>query len=198
MASRWSRAVVPCRGPARLRRLAGDRFGGVMVEFAFAMPVLIALTMGGFEFARFALLNQKMERATGFVADLVSRAEALEAGDFTDYFAAAGQIGLPFDLFAGGNVIVTSVTGDTDGPEVLWQQVGAGHVTEASRVGVPGETANLPSGFDVDEGEGLIVTEVYFDFEPLVLPVLMPARRLYFQAIYRPRTTAILAMQAEE
>lgn len=169
-----------------------------MVEFAFAMPVLIALVMGGFEFARFALLNQKMERATGFVADLVSRADALEAGDFTDYFAAAGQIGLPYDLFNDGNMIVTSVTGESSGPEVLWQQVGAGAVTEPSRIGAPGEAATLPNGFQVDEGEGLIVTEVYFDFEPLVLPALMPARRLYFQAIYRPRTTAILAMQAEE
>lgn len=171
--------------------------GGAMLEFAFAMPILVGLMMGGFEFARFALVNQKMERVTGFVGDFVARAEALDESDFDDYFAAAGQIGVPFDLFADGNIVVTSVTGEAGGPEVLWQQVGAGAVSEASEVGLPGDPAVLPAGFNVDEGEGLVVTEVWFDFEPMMLPGLIPARRLYYQAIYRPRTTAILAMSQE-
>ncbi|MDA0787804.1 MAG: TadE/TadG family type IV pilus assembly protein [Proteobacteria bacterium] len=168
-----------------------------MLEFAFAMPVLIGLLMGGVEFARFALVNQKMERVTSFVGDFVARAEALDEADFDDYFAAADQLGRPFDLFGGGNIIVTSVTGEDTGPEVLWQQIGTGHVTAPSLVGLPGEPAVLPLNFNVDEGEGLVVTEVYFDYEPFLLPLMIPAQRLYYQSIYRPRTTAILAMAAE-
>lgn len=182
---------------ARNQSLIGDLRGGVMLEFAFAMPVLIGLLMGGFEFARFALINQKMERVTSFVGDFVARAEALDENDFDDYFAAAAQIGVPFDLFGDGNIIITSVTGETGGPEVLWQQVGAGAVVEASKVGAPGEAAGLPAGFNVDEGDGLVISEVYYDFEPLMLASLVPPHRLYFQAIYRPRTTAILAMSQE-
>lgn len=182
---------------ARFQRLTDDRRGGAMLEFAFAMPVLIGLLMGGVEFARFALVNQKMERVTSFVGDFVARAEALDAADFGDYFAAANQLGAPFDLFQDGNIMVTSVTGEDTGPEVLWQQVGAGSVIEESEVGAPGDPAVLPEDFNVDEGEGLVVTEVWFDFEPLMLPGLVPSRRLYYQAIYRPRNTAILAMQAE-
>jgi len=174
-----------------------DRRGGVMLEFAFAMPILVGLLMGGVEFARFALVNQKMERVTSFVGDFVARAEALDEADFDDYFAAADQIGRPFDLFDEGNIIVTSVTGEASGPEVLWQQIGTGNITEPSQVGVPGDPAVLPLNFNVDEGEGLVVTEVYFDYEPLLLPLMIPAQRLYYQAIYRPRTTAILAMAAE-
>ena len=174
-----------------------DRRGGVMLEFAFAMPILVGLLMGGVEFARFALVNQKMERVTSFVGDFVARAEALDEADFDDYFAAADQIGRPFDLFDEGNIIVTSVTGEASGPEVLWQQIGTGNITEPSQVGVPGDPAVLPLNFNVDEGEGLVVTEVYFDYEPLLLPLMIPAQRLYYQAIYRPRTTAILAMAAD-
>ena len=174
-----------------------DRRGGVMLEFAFAMPILVGLLMGGVEFARFALVNQKMERVTSFVGDFVARAGALDEADFDDYFAAADQLGRPFDLFDAGNIIVTSVTGEDTGPEVLWQQIGAGHVTEPSLVGVPGDPAVLPLNFNVDEGEGLVITEVYFDYEPFLLPLMIPAQRLYYQAIYRPRTTAILAMQAD-
>ena len=55
-----------------------DVRGGVMLEFAFAMPILVGLLMGGVEFARFALVNQKMERVTSFVGDFVARAEALD------------------------------------------------------------------------------------------------------------------------
>ncbi|MBT3400017.1 MAG: hypothetical protein HN420_08515, partial [Rhodospirillaceae bacterium] len=113
------------------------------------------------------------------------------------YFAAADQLGQPFDLFDAGNIIVTSVIGEATGPEILWQQIGAGHVTEPSLVGLPGDAAVLPLNFNVDEGEGLVVTEVYFDYEPFLLPIMIPAQRLYYQAIYRPRTTAILAMAAE-
>jgi len=180
-----------------LQRLGRNSNGGAMLEFAFAMPILIGLVMGGVEFARFALVNQKMERVTSFVGDFVARAEALDEADFGDYFAAAQQLGVPFDLFSDGNIIVTSVTGQSSGPEVLWQQIGAGSVTQASKIGAPGDAATLPENFNVDEGEGLVITEVYFDFEPLLLPGLISAHRLYYQAIYRPRRTAILALQQE-
>ena len=42
-----------------------------------------------------------------------------------------------------------------------------------------------------------MITEVYFDFQPVLLASLIPARRLYYQPVYRPRRTAILALQAE-
>ncbi len=171
---------------ALIQRFIRNSHGGAMLEFAFAMPVILGILMGGFEFARFALVKQKMERVTTFVGDLVARAEALDEGDSDDYFAAAGQLGVPFDLFADGNIIVTPVTGEDTGPEVLWQQVGA-----------PGDSAVLPPSFNVDEGEGLVITEFYFDFQPVLLASLIPARRLYYQSVYRPRRTAILALQAE-
>ena len=104
---------------------------------------------------------------------------------------------MPFDLFGDSNIIITSVTGEPGGPEVLWQQVGTGAVSQASQVGAPGDSAVLPAGFKVDEGEGLVVSEVYYDFEPLMLASLIAPHRLYYQAIYRPRTTAILAMTQE-
>jgi len=68
---------------------------------------------------------------------------------------------------------------------------------QTSQVGAPGDPAVLPAGFNVDEGEGLEVSEVYYDFEPLMLASLIAPHRLYYQAIYRPRTTAILAMTQE-
>lgn len=178
-----------------MRRLAGDRRGAILVEFAFTLPIITALVLGGVEFARYAMINQKMDRVTGFIGDLVARAESLEAADFNDYFAAAEQLSLPFDLMAGGNIIVSSVTGETGGAEVLWQQIGPGAVSEVSAVGMPGSTANLPSGFVLEENENIVITEVFFDFEPLFLPpAFVHGGRLRYQSVFRPRTTAVLAM----
>lgn len=178
-----------------LRRFGGDRRGAILVEFAFTLPIVTALVMGGVEFARYAMITQKMDRVTGFVGDLVARAESLEAADFIDYFAAAEQLAIPFDLMAGGNIIVTSVTGESGGPEVLWQQIGPGAVSEASSVGTPGGTATLPNGFILEEDENIVITEVFFDFEPLFLPpAFVHGGRLYYQSVFRPRTTAVLAM----
>jgi hypothetical protein len=179
-----------------IRRLAGDRKGSVLVEFAFMLPIISTLVLGGVEFARYAMVNQKMDRVVGFVGDLVARAESLEASDFTDYFAAAEQLSLPFDLLGGGNVIVSSVTGESGGPQVLWQQIGPGAVAQASGVGVPGGPATLPSGFVLGVDENIVITEVFFDFEPLFLPpAFVTAGRLHYQSVFRPRTTAVLAMQ---
>ena len=179
-----------------LRRFAGDRRGNVMIEFAFMLPVISSLVLGGVEFARYAMINQKMDRVSGFVGDLVARAESLEASDFVDYFAAAEQLSLPFDLLAEGNIIVSSITGETGGPEVLWQQVGPGAVSQASTVGAPGGPATLPAGFVLDVNENIVVTEVYYDFVPLFLPpAFVTGGRLHYQSVFRPRTTAVLAMQ---
>lgn len=177
------------------RRLADDTRGMVLLEFAFMLPIISTLVLGGVEFTRYALINQKMDRVTGFVGDLVARAESLSAADFSDYFAAAEQLAIPYDLMAGGNIIVSSVTGESGGPEVLWQQIGPGAVHEASTVGVPGGSATLPPGFVLDQGENIVITEVYFDFEPLFLPpAFVHAGRLYYRSVFRPRTTAVLAM----
>ena len=62
-----------------LRRLSSDRRGGLIAEFAAAMPVLVLMLLGGVEVSRFALLNQKMDRLATAMGDLVAQAETLTA-----------------------------------------------------------------------------------------------------------------------
>jgi hypothetical protein len=188
-------SIKRCAG---INDLARDRRGGVMVEFAFMLPIITSLVLGGVEFARYAQINQKMDRVAGFVGDLIARAKSLEAADFVDYFAAAEQLANPYDLMAGGTIIVSSVTGEPGGAQVLWQQIGPGAVTETSRVGAPGGPATLPSGFVLGEEENIVITEVFFDFEPLFMPpAFVEGGRLYYRSVFRPRTTAVLAMEQE-
>lgn len=56
-----------------LGRLKRDRRGILAVEMAIATPAGIGLVPSGFEVTRYVPLNQKIERASATMADLVSR-----------------------------------------------------------------------------------------------------------------------------
>ncbi len=56
-----------------LGRLKRDRRGILAVELAIATPVVIGRPLSGIEVTRYVPLNQKIERASATMADLVSR-----------------------------------------------------------------------------------------------------------------------------
>lgn len=170
--------------------------GDTMIEFALIMPVIVALMICTYEVSHLVRTQHKMERVAGMVGNLVARAESHTEENFQACFDAASQFAWPYDLFENGNVIVTSIVGQEDGeqPTVLWQQVSEDGVTVESRVGSPGEAATLPGGLNIDEGQGMIVTEVYFDYAPRMAEQMFPARRLYMRAHHSPRRSAIITM----
>ena len=192
---KW-RTLPGIRHAAAFRSFLAARRGDAAVEFAFILPVLVALMVCTFEGVHLVMTHQKMERVAGMVGNLVARAESHTVDSFQACFDAAGQIALPYDLFENGNIVVSSVVGQEDGedPIVLWQQVSEDGVTVVSRIGNPGATATLPENLNIGEGQGLIVTEVYFDYVPRMAAQMFPARRLYMQALHSPRRSAIITM----
>src|SRR5690606_26763765 len=92
------------------RRLSSDRRGGLIAEFAAAMPVLVIMLLGGVEVSRFALLNQKMDRLATAMGDLVAQAESLTADDLDQLFLASSHVAWPFDIQANGRIIISSVS----------------------------------------------------------------------------------------
>ena len=146
-----------------------QREGSVIVEFAFAATLLFLLLLGGFEVGRFMLLHQKLSRLAADTSDLISRAEELTAEDVQQVFEAASFILNPFELWCNdGVLIITSVsTIDTQTPRVDWQFDGAGSgAAESSELGVPGQVATLPDGFEMRADENVIFAEVYYNYEP--------------------------------
>ncbi|MHA1571860.1 MAG: TadE/TadG family type IV pilus assembly protein [Alphaproteobacteria bacterium] len=175
-----------------LKRIRRHQGGAIVIEFAAALPVFVLLLMGGFEFARFAMANQKVARVGGLVNDYVAQATAMDTAQINDLFAAAQRIAAPFDLAAQGAVIVTTVEGTGSGPEVLWQQTGAGALVASSAIGAPGGVATLPVGLTVDDNESIVVTEVFFEYQPVFVGSVVPSSQLYYQSFNRPRSALIL------
>ena len=171
---------------AKLRRLGTS--GNVAVEFALVAPVLLLLMLGSAEMARFVLLYQKMERVATTISDLVARAETITESQLDDIFTAANQVAAPFDLSNLGIVIVSSVTNpDGNGATIAWQRSGAGSANHTSQIGSEGDSANLPAGFDVRQGETAIISEVFYDFTPFLSELIVAPQTIYRSAHHRPR-----------
>lgn len=172
-----------------LRRFAEDRGGAALIDFAFAVPILIVVLIGCFEATRYVLLRQKLDRAVAATADLVAQQENITLAQLTDLFDAAEQLLDPYDLATDGRVIVSQVYWpDPDDPaEVEWQEQSPTGIMVSSRIGVENGEATLPDGFTVRTDEAVIVAEVFYDYEPFFLANLFEARRLYHSAYNRPR-----------
>ncbi len=176
-----------------IRRFRRDERGISAVEIAVAVPVALALTMNGIELTRYVLLNQKTERATMTVADLVSQGEVLTIADINNIFTAGALITEPFDFNSNGAMIVSSVVGQSSNAVVEWQRV-YGQDPGSSSLGGAGGVANLPAGFSVGESESVIMAEIHYKYQPMFPgnPILggnIGDDIVYNYAIFRPRYT---------
>lgn len=177
-----------------LRRLIGEREGVSLIEFAFVAPLLVSLLIGSFEIARFVLLNQKLNRLASNSSDLVTRSAAMSEAELDNIFAAGKYITAPFSMGNKGVVIITSASNpgpnDTTPPVVNWQQRSDVLVTFPSEVGVEAGPAALPAGLTLRVGQDIIISEVIYDFEPVMFGE-MTDKRLYHVSFHRPRLGAL-------
>ncbi len=180
--------------------LLKDNSAVAMVEFAMILPMLTVLTLGSFEVARYALLTQKLDRVSATMADLTARAEALSADEVDNLFNSTDHLAQPFDFAAGGMVVISSVVGRAGQAPLIIGQRSRGSITDVeSVIGSNGGTASLPDVFkDADDqvlqdGEGLIVAEVFYDYEPYLtlgsglLDGFLGDMIIYRRAFFRPR-----------
>ena len=173
-------------------RLIKDERGAIAAEFAFTVPLLILLLIGGFDYGRYILLHQKVQRTTSTVADLAAR-EEVDAITVAPVLDAARYVMTPFDLDQRLVVIISEVRGDPDDdPIVTWQvrdshwSAGAGGSPPDSQIGAEGEVATLREGVAVTEGEILIIAETFYRPSGFFMPQFND-ELVYHQSLYRPR-----------
>ena len=180
-------------------RLWRDRRGALIAEFAASLPLLLILVMSGFECSRYVLLNQKLDRVTTTVADLVAQEEDITTVEMTALFDAITPLIAPFTFGSSGKMIVSSIVLAADGTtiKVAWQQSN-GSLTQASKIGVANGTATLPAGMVIRTNETIIIGEVFYQFTPFFVsnwfastPI---AQVLYHRAFYRPRFGALTSI----
>ena len=167
------------------RLLRSDR-GGVMIEFGFAMPVLVLLMLGGVELGRYVLLHQKLDRTAMTVSDLVARVQTVTTAEVDTIFTAANLVMEPFTFDAQGAVVISSVKEDSGSPKVIWQRKGAGTLSVTSAIGTQGGAATLTDNNLVDDNQAVIIGETYYQYSPWFID-LIPTTTLRHTAVFRPR-----------
>lgn len=170
-----------------LCRFGQDRRGVTLVEFAYAMPILLAIGFGGAEVANLGITHMRLSQVTLTAADNASRlgsntplnVRQLFESDLNDVLAAADRQARGMNLYGNGRVIVSSVQKDQQGRQwIAWQRCRGLKRTFNSRFG-PQDTrsANATSdltGFQTSgrsihapTGGAVIIVEVAYDYRPV-------------------------------
>jgi Flp pilus assembly protein TadG len=167
--------------------------GSAAIEFGLVISILIVILMGCFEAGRYILLNQKLDRTSSSVSDLIAQADNVTTGVLSDTYAAADEQTLPFDLAGHGRVIISSVYKPAGTATVVWQCKGGGSYTSAtSKIGAKGADATMPSTFSVDIGENVVVAEVFYDYKPFLFEGLFKPSVFRHTTFTRPRGSLLV------
>ncbi|MDD3288604.1 MAG: TadE/TadG family type IV pilus assembly protein [Alphaproteobacteria bacterium] len=175
--------------------------GVAALEFALALPIWITLLIGGADAAYCTLVNQRVERVTYTVTDLVTQSQKVSISDLDKILAASEQIMRPFDFGDKGYVIISSVFKEAGKSSIIkWQYAGGGHYNCGggggcgSKVGVEGGVPTMPNKMALNDGDNVIVVEVYYKFTPMFVNAsIFSASDIYRAAVYKPRLSALTA-----
>lgn len=169
------------------------RNGVAATEFAIALPFLLVLMLGGLELSRYVILHQKLEKVAYTVSDVVSQSDTLTMAQINQALTAAATIMDPYEFSPRGVVFISSVyQSGTDAPTVRWQRNGGGVLAVTSQIGESGGVATLPNGLTLNDKDNVIISEVFFRYEPFFTGGLFDDFvELYKVTIFKPRLGAL-------
>lgn len=155
-----------------LRRLAGDRSGTALVEFAVLLPVLLTLFIGSYETSNLLLAYMKLEAAAETAADLVGQVPvntilvtsgSSNGWDFDNITNAVQQVMTPFPT-ASLKVSYASITYNTGSAVINWhyETAGATAITIGALPG--GATATTMGTASSGSNDSLVAVKVVYSY----------------------------------
>lgn len=194
-------------------RLARDKSGLALLEFAFSMPIVLMIGLYGIETANLALINLKVSQIALNLADNASRVgllnnvniEQLREVDMNDVLYATRNQGDSIDLTTNGRVIVSSLEKNAAGVQrIHWQRcIGlkngtgydssygtttttAGTDTQTSNAGTLAASGMGDAGAEVNAptSGGVMFVEINYLYQPVVGNWLFGSSRIHYIASY--------------
>ena len=169
-------------GLKSFRRLARNRSGVAMTEFALSLPLLLTAGLYGTETAHLALMHMKVAQVAMQLADDGSRIgdtstltnRKIYESDINDLILGSSIQATGLDFYGHGRTIISSLEVTTDGTSqqyIHWQRCKgvknwASHYGNAgdlvTGMGAAGQQLTAPPGGAV------IFVEVAYDYQPLI------------------------------
>jgi Flp pilus assembly protein TadG len=140
-----TRADAPRRFATTLQRLRDNVSGVAIIEFAYALPVLVVIGFWGVETANFAIANLRVSQIAALTADNAGRVrDSIDEADVNELLSGAKLVGTGIDFANRGRIILSDLeptTADSTKQWIRWQRCsGAKSVT--SSYGVPRKADN--------------------------------------------------------
>jgi len=175
-----------------LGRLWADRSGLALIEFAYTVPFLMILGMGGVEVANYSIAHMRVSQIAVSLADNASRAKQdvvsgvprMREVDVNEAFTAAQIQSSELDITGKGTLILSSVEVNEDGGQWIHWQRCFGEGGYSSSYGKEGDGATGtaltgigPSGRQVaaEDGFAIMFVEVVYNYEPVMFDRFIPA-----------------------
>ncbi len=186
---------------ARLRR---DERGVALIEFAYALPIILALGFAALETANLAAAHLKVSQMGMMVADNAGRViTRIDEADINEVFDGARQIGASLDFNAHGRIVLSSLQDNTlaapkKGQMINWQRCTGALTTIKSSYGIEGKgktdaslTGMGKTGNKIASvpGTAVMFVEITYDYQPLLSGVI-PGRRIRYESAFNVRERA--------
>lgn len=186
--------LIPCRAAIyRAGRLRGDDRGVALTEFAFALPILLLMSLTGAELTNYITTKMRISQVALHLADNAARigtgsqlvAKTITEADINDLFVGANLQSGELNLQANGRVIVTSLEPTTSPNatgtyKIGWRRCYGAKTSYARKYPTGAGTINLtglgPAGRQVtapDNGATMFI-EIYYEYRPIVKTSLAP------------------------
>lgn len=185
-------------------RFGRARSAAVLVEFAFALPILLLLGLGGLEMVNLTITHTRVSQMALTAADNASRI-AFGSGlslprvrevDINEVFTGVDVQAGGMDFANRGRIILSSLERNSEnGQWIHWQRC-HGRLAVPSSYGVEGDgetgtdlVGMGPEGSEVRAlgGTAVMFVEIFYDYQPLVYPALVPNRRIRTTAAFNVR-----------
>lgn len=177
------------------RQLQRDDSGVALLEFAFALPVLLLMSLTGAELTNYITAKTRISQIALHLADNAARigsgsqlaAKTITEADINDLFTGANLQGGELGLLANGRMIITSLeptaNPNTTGTyKIGWQRCQGAKTSKAPGYGIFNTSSGRnmtgigPAGRQVTApvNGATIFVEVYYEYKPLVQTSLAP------------------------
>jgi hypothetical protein len=175
-----------------LRRLLGDASGVALIEFAYSLPFMTILGLGGVEVANYSITHMRVSQIAVSLADNASRAkEEIVSGvphmreyDVNEAFQAAELQSANLDIANNGRLILSSLEVNSSGGQwIHWQRCFGAKTGYKSSYGKEGDGAigtsfkgMGPTGrvLKAEKDYAIMFVEVVYDYQPLLFGRFIP------------------------
>lgn len=172
--------------PGFFTRYGREEEAVAATEAALVFPILLTLLLGTFDMGFGILAAQKTIRASQVTADLIARHRSVSMSEINEAIEA-GQLSLtPFDTSSYGVDAVSIEFDENNNPIVLWRE---------TRNMSPNNNALASLQNLGDEGEGLVIVTVRYNFSPVFAGFVANEIPMQEVAFVRGRLTSTVPME---